>query len=73
MPGLRGDGGVGPHDVVGHDGPPAEEREAPGRAQDAAHHVLGGLLQPVPDGVLEHLSCVANDRRKDGFFWRLGK
>ncbi len=55
MPGLRGDGGVGPHDVVGHDGPAAEEGEAPGGAQDAAHHVLGGLLQPVADGVLEHL------------------
>ncbi len=55
MPGLCGDGGVGPHDVVRHDGPPAEEGEAAGGAQDAAHHVLGGLLQPVADGVLEHL------------------
>ncbi len=55
VPGLRGDGGVGPHDVVGHDRPAAEEGEAPWRAQHAAHDVLGGLLEPVADGVLEHL------------------
>ncbi len=69
VPGLRGDGGVGPHDVVGHDGPAAEEGEAPWRAQHAAHDVLGGLLQPVADGVLEHLSCVAiNGAKKTAFY-----
>lgn len=55
MAGLRRQGGVLGHDVVLHEGAAAEEREAARTAEDAADHVLGGLLQPMADGVLESL------------------
>ena len=41
--------------VVVDEGGAAEEREAAGRAHDAAEDVLGRLLQPVADRVLELL------------------
>ena len=43
------------HHVVVHEGLGAEEGEAAGGTEDAAEHVLSGLLQPTTDGVLEHL------------------
>lgn len=43
------------HDVVVHEPLGSEEREAAGRAEDAAHHVLGRLLQPMADRILELL------------------
>jgi len=55
VPCLLGPGGVLAHDVVVHERLAPEEREAAGTAEDAADHVLGGLLQPVADGVLEPL------------------
>ena len=55
VPGVLGLGGVHLHDVVVHERLGAEEREAARGAEDAAHDVLGGLLHPVADGVLEHL------------------
>ena len=55
MPRLGGNGGVGLGHVVVHERLASEEREASGAAEDAAHDVLRRLLQPVADGVLEHL------------------
>ena len=38
-----------------HQGREAVQREAAGRAEHVAEHVLGGLLQPMADSVLELL------------------
>ena len=43
------------HHVVVHQGGPSEQTEAAGRAEHAAVDMLGGLLQPMADGVLEVL------------------
>ena len=48
-------GGVGPHHVIVHDCRTPEEGETAGTTKHAAQHVLGSLLQPVTDGVLELL------------------
>ena len=48
-------GGVLGHHVDVHERAAPEEAEASGAAEDAAHDVLRGLLQPVADGVLELL------------------
>ena len=46
---------VFPHDVGVHEGLSPEQTEAAGAAQDAPHDVLCRLLEPMADGVLEHL------------------
>jgi hypothetical protein len=48
-------GGVLGHDVEVHEGAAAEKAEATRTAKDAAQDVLGGLLQPMADSVLELL------------------
>ena len=55
MPRLGARRGVTSHDVVVHQRGAAEEREAAGRTQHAADHVLRRLLEPVSDRVLELL------------------
>ena len=42
--GKGGEGGVGPHHVVVHDGPAAEQGEAAWTAENTAEYVLGGFL-----------------------------
>ena len=48
-------GGVLSHDIVPHEGAGTEQWKAARTTQHAADHVLGGFLQPVSDGVFEHL------------------
>lgn len=52
---LAGLGGVSPHHVVVHESLATEEGEAAGATQHTANHVLRGFLQPMTNGVLEHL------------------
>ena len=53
--GEGGEGGVGPHHVVVHHGPAAEQGEAAGTAENTAEDVLGGFLEPVAHRVLKLL------------------
>ena len=43
------------HHIVVEQCRTSEETKASGRTEDAAEDVLGGLLEPVSDGVFEHL------------------
>ena len=63
--GLGGGRGVFPHHVVIDQSRASEQREAAGRAEDAAEDVLSGLLKPVAHRVLKLLipGNVARARR----------
>ncbi len=67
MASLLGPGRVLAHHVVVHEGDSPEDREAPGATHDAPDHVLGGLLQPMADGVLEHLVPYHRTYEKQAF------
>lgn len=55
MSGLVGLCRVSSHHVVVHESFASEQREASRTTQDTTDHVLGSLLQPMTNSVLEHL------------------